>query len=100
MDVKVDVEYCNKCGYLDKFEQLAKHIKEKHPSVKVNGHEGRRVHSKLSTLAYPDYDDLSKVISDVEDGKPVRTPCKQQTITDCAIRLLSEANALAPLHPT
>ncbi|KAJ8983020.1 hypothetical protein NQ317_014317 [Molorchus minor] len=96
MDVEVNVEYCNKCGYLNKFEDLAKHIRETHPSVKVNGHEGRRasfeitvngtlVHSKLATLAYPDYQDLSKIVSDAEEGKPVRTPCKAQPITDCVI---------------
>ncbi|CAG9822028.1 unnamed protein product [Phaedon cochleariae] len=91
----VDIEYCDKCGYSEKFHDLAKYIEKKHPSVEVNGREGRRgsfevsvngeiVHSKLSTLAYPDYDDLQKIISEAQDGKPART-CKQQPITSCVI---------------
>lgn len=61
----------------------------------LNGHEGRRatfevkvngtlVHSKLTTLAYPDYDDLSTIIDEVSQGKEPR-PCKQQPITSCVI---------------
>ncbi|KAJ8971748.1 hypothetical protein NQ314_000564 [Rhamnusium bicolor] len=100
-DLKVDVEYWlvllfNKCGYRDKFEELMSEIKCKHPSVIVNGHEGQRassevtvngtlVHSKLSTLAYPDYNDLSNIITEAQEGKPIRAPCKQQPITDCVI---------------
>ncbi|XP_028133798.1 migration and invasion enhancer 1 [Diabrotica virgifera virgifera] len=95
-NVEINIEYCNKCGFLEKYEELVKHLKEKHPSVKINGQEGRRgsfevsvngtlVHSKLSTLAYPDYDDLSKIVSDVQDGNSVRAPCKQQAITSCSI---------------
>ncbi|KAG5870900.1 hypothetical protein JTB14_025415 [Gonioctena quinquepunctata] len=96
MEVKVEVEYCTKCGHQIKFQELAKHLEERHPSLKLNGHEGRRgsfevtvndtlVHSKLSTISYPDYDDLSKIIKEVREGKPVRTPCKQQPITSCAV---------------
>ncbi|KAJ8921971.1 hypothetical protein NQ315_008608 [Exocentrus adspersus] len=95
-DVNVNVEYCNKCGYLYKFEELVQHVKERHPTVNVNGREGRRasfevsvndtlVHSKLATLAYPDYDDLSNIIEEVQEGKPIRAPCKQQPITSCII---------------
>lgn len=50
--------------------------------VTVNG---TLVHSKLSTLAYPDYDDLSAIITEVENGKPLRSPCKQQPITSCVV---------------
>lgn len=34
--------FSNKCGYLYKYEELATHIKEKHPSVNLKGREGRR----------------------------------------------------------
>ncbi|CAH0559493.1 unnamed protein product [Brassicogethes aeneus] len=89
--MSIDIEYCNKCGYLKQYEELAKYISENHPDIKINGHEGRRgsfeilingelVHSKLSTLAYPDYEDLSTLVKDAEVGKPLRT-CKQQPIT-------------------
>lgn len=50
--------------------------------VQING---TLVHSKLSTLAYPDYKDLSVMIQDAKDGKPPTTQCKQQPITDCCI---------------
>lgn len=109
--IKTQLCCSNKCGYLKKYEELAKYLKETHPKVKVNGFEGRRgnlfffftqilkcnilatfevsvngtlVHSKLSTLAYPDFKDLSNIIRDMENGKPIRA-CKQQPITDCVI---------------
>ncbi|EEZ98745.1 migration and invasion enhancer 1 [Tribolium castaneum] len=95
MGVEVDVEFCGTCGYFKKFEELAQHIKAKHPDIELNGHEGRRatfevkvngtlVHSKLTTLAYPDYDDLSAIIDEVAQGKEPRS-CKQQPITSCII---------------
>ncbi|XP_048516865.1 migration and invasion enhancer 1 isoform X1 [Dendroctonus ponderosae] len=98
-NVTVEVEYCrfsNKCGYFIKFEELKTHLTEKHPSVEIVGREGRRgsfevkindylVHSKLQTLAYPDYSDLWNLINDAQQGKEVKGPCKQQPITSCAI---------------
>ncbi|CAG9859528.1 unnamed protein product [Phyllotreta striolata] len=91
----VTIEYCNKCGYLEKYQELLEYLQQEHPSVKVKGHEGRRgsfevtvngetVHSKLSTLAYPDYEDLSKIIKDVQSGKSTRK-CKEQPITSCSL---------------
>lgn len=50
--------------------------------VQVNG---TLVHSKLSTLAYPDYNDLSRILRDVKEGKLLTSSCKQQPITDCCI---------------
>ncbi|XP_060525668.1 migration and invasion enhancer 1 [Cylas formicarius] len=95
-DTVVEVEYCNKCGYYAKYEELEKHIKSKHPEVTICGREGRRasfevkvngalVHSKLQTLAYPDFDDLAQIVNDASHGKPVRSPCKQQPITSCSL---------------
>ncbi|KAL1505951.1 hypothetical protein ABEB36_005394 [Hypothenemus hampei] len=95
-DVVVEVEYCNKCGYLLKFEELKKHVADHHSIVTVVGREGRRgsfevkineslVHSKLQTLAYPDYNDLGNLIEDAKNGKSVNRQCKQQPITSCAI---------------
>jgi len=42
------------------------------------------VHSKLQTLAFPDYSDVVEVIKEADQGQPVRTKVKQQPIT-CAI---------------
>lgn len=50
--------------------------------IQING---QLVHSKLSTLAYPDYNDLSSMVGDVKEGKSLKNSCKQQPITDCCI---------------
>lgn len=42
------------------------------------------VHSKLQTLAFPDYEDVVDVVKDANEGQPVRTTVKQQPIT-CSI---------------
>ncbi|XP_030760705.1 selenoprotein W [Sitophilus oryzae] len=95
-NVTVEVEYCNKCGYLNKYEELLKYIKDKHPNINIQGREGRRasfevvvngslVHSKLQTLAYPEYDDLCDIISESKNGEVPKRICKQQPITSCSI---------------
>ncbi|XP_066150620.1 migration and invasion enhancer 1 isoform X1 [Euwallacea fornicatus] len=95
-NITVEVEYCNKCGYFLKFEELKQHITEQHSDIEVVGREGRRgsfevkindslVHSKLQTLAYPDYADLANLIGDAKLGKEVKGPCKQQPITSCVV---------------
>lgn len=50
--------------------------------VQING---TLVHSKLSTLAYPDYNDLSNMLANAKEGKQPTSHCKQQPITDCCI---------------
>ncbi|KAG7174602.1 Migration and invasion enhancer 1-like [Homarus americanus] len=58
-------------------------IKAKVPQADVNGVVGRRtsfevsiddtvVHSKLQTMAFPDFDEVVDITSDVEIGNPVR----------------------------
>lgn len=43
------------------------------------------VHSKLSNLAFPDYNDVARNIRLATDGKPVEK-VKEQPITDCTIQ--------------
>lgn len=50
--------------------------------VKLNGNI---VHSRLSTLAFPDYPDLLKLVGEVSEGKEIKRQCKQQAITDCSV---------------
>ncbi|XP_059486022.1 migration and invasion enhancer 1 [Neocloeon triangulifer] len=93
---KIEVEYCGTCGHKQQFDELAEKVKEKMPWAELSGKEGRRgsfevtinetlVHSKLQTLAFPDYDDVVEAAKEAEQGKPVRTKLKQQVITNCSI---------------
>lgn len=50
--------------------------------VKVND---TLIHSKLSTMAFPDFEDVSKIAAEVAAGHDVRTKCKQQPITNCIV---------------
>lgn len=43
------------------------------------------VHSKLSTLAFPDHSDLVKIVDEAAEGREIKRQCKQQTITDCKL---------------
>lgn len=43
------------------------------------------VHSKLSNLAFPDYNDVARNVRLAADGKPVEK-VKEQPITDCSIQ--------------
>ncbi|CAB3373077.1 Hypothetical predicted protein [Cloeon dipterum] len=96
MPSKIEVEYCGTCGHKAQFDELAEKLKEKIPDVELSGREGRRgsfevtlndtlVHSKLQTLAFPDYDDVVLAAKEADEGKPPRTKLKQQTITSCII---------------
>ncbi|XP_021917809.1 migration and invasion enhancer 1 [Zootermopsis nevadensis] len=95
MDVKVEVEYCGSCGYSSNFEELATQIRSSVPTAAVSGKEGRRgsfevsvngtlVYSKLSTMAFPDFKNVTDIVSDAAEGKNVAPVLKQQPI-DCII---------------
>ncbi|KAL3282788.1 hypothetical protein HHI36_005956 [Cryptolaemus montrouzieri] len=93
-NVQVDIEYCTECGLFNEFEKAVFLLKEKCPNVEIKGHEGRRgsfeikmndtlVHSRLSTLATPDYEDLCRICRNTSEGKPILSKCKTQN--DCQI---------------
>ncbi|XP_018404489.1 PREDICTED: migration and invasion enhancer 1 [Cyphomyrmex costatus] len=83
MNVKVDIEYCGSCGHKTHFLELAKEIKKSVPNATISGTVGRQasfevqvndelVHSKLQTLAFPDFGEVADMIKDVSAGKPVK----------------------------
>uniref|UniRef100_A0A0K8TNU5 Migration and invasion enhancer 1 n=1 Tax=Tabanus bromius TaxID=304241 RepID=A0A0K8TNU5_TABBR len=91
---KVDVEYCGVCNYKRKCQELAQTVKSLCPDIDVHCHQGRRgsfevtindtlVHSKLQSMAFPDFQDVAQTVKDVDDGKKSPTSVSQQPITDC-----------------
>ncbi|XP_066993733.1 migration and invasion enhancer 1 [Anabrus simplex] len=95
MDVKVDIEYCGGCGYLPRFEELAEKIRSTVPTANVSGKEGRTgsfevtvngtlIYSKLSTMAFPDFENVTEIVGEVAGGKPIRPVSVQQPI-NCTI---------------
>jgi len=53
-------------------------------SFEVNINE-TLVHSKLSTLAFPDYQEVVNSVQDAKEGKEIKK-VKEQPITDCIIQ--------------
>jgi selenoprotein W-related protein len=43
------------------------------------------VHSKLSTIAFPDYQEVVRNVQNAANGLPVET-VKEQPITDCVVQ--------------
>ncbi|XP_014203729.1 migration and invasion enhancer 1 [Copidosoma floridanum] len=95
LQVSINVEYCGTCGHLKQFVELAQKIKESVPEAKVSGIPGRQasfevqvndelVYSKLQTMAFPDFNEVTNMVKDVSEGKPVLKIQKQQPI-DCII---------------
>nr|CAD7440778.1 unnamed protein product [Timema bartmani] len=50
--------------------------------VQVNG---QLIHSKLSTMAFPDFTNVIDIVGDAAQGKEVKSVSIQQPITDCDI---------------
>nr|CAD7403829.1 unnamed protein product [Timema poppensis] len=50
--------------------------------VEVNG---QVIHSKLSTMAFPDFTNVIDIVGDAAQGKEVKSVSVQQPITDCDI---------------
>ncbi|GAB0094419.1 uncharacterized protein DMENIID0001_097150 [Sergentomyia squamirostris] len=94
--VQVIIEYCGLCGHEDKCHDLQKKILKLVPEAQVQCKKGRQgsfevsindeqVYSKLSTMAFPDYEDVAKNVQNAENGDKL-TPIRQQKITDCVIQ--------------
>jgi len=88
--VKVAVEYCGAWGYAPRYEDLARQIKAKVPQADVTGFVGRQtcfevsvddtvVHSKLSTMSFPDYDEVAEIVAEVANGEPIRQVTKTES---------------------
>ncbi|XP_008209163.1 uncharacterized protein LOC100122087 [Nasonia vitripennis] len=94
-EVRVDVEYCGTCGHIKQFIEMAQKIKEALPEAKISGEPGRQasfevrvndelVHSKLQTMAFPDFKEVTELVKDVSQGKSINKIQKHQAI-DCVI---------------
>ncbi|XP_058127559.1 migration and invasion enhancer 1 [Anopheles ziemanni] len=92
----VEIEYCNICNSKPQCLELASIIRERIPDAEVVCRSGRRgsfevqindtlVHSKLSSLAFPDYEQVVKNVQNAKEGRPVHTVA-QQPITDCVVQ--------------
>ena len=71
--VAVEVEYCGGWGYGPRYEELAAKIMQHVPEAQVTGFVGRNtsfevkvhdtvIHSKLSTMAFPDHDEVVSIV--------------------------------------
>lgn len=94
--VRVDIEYCNVCNSKPQCLELSRLIEERVPGAQVTCKTGRRgtfevqinetlVHSKLGSMAFPDYDAVVENVKAAAAGKPV-SKVKEQPITDCVIQ--------------
>ncbi|XP_058443497.1 migration and invasion enhancer 1 isoform X2 [Malaya genurostris] len=94
--VRVEIEYCNVCNSQPQCLELSRLIEERVPEAQVTCRTGRRgsfevqinetlVHSKLSSLAFPDYGEVVSNVMAAKDGQPVKT-VKEQPITDCVVQ--------------
>jgi selenoprotein W-related protein len=83
------------CDFKKECESLKKFLQDNSPESEVKCHIGRRgsfevkindtlVHSKLQTLAFPEFTDVAENVRKAKDGEEL-IPVKQQKITDCCI---------------
>lgn len=73
---RVLIEYCDVCGFLQRYEALKDAIQRADPSIDVDGLPGRHgafevyvdrkwlVHSRLKSRSFPQTDDLIKQLVD------------------------------------
>ncbi|XP_039453381.1 uncharacterized protein LOC120432235 [Culex pipiens pallens] len=94
--VRVDIEYCTVCNSKPQCVELRRLIEERVPGAQVTCKTGRRgtfevqinetlVHSKLGSMAFPDYEAVVENVQAAAAGKPVNK-VKEQPITDCVIQ--------------
>ncbi|XP_037937566.1 migration and invasion enhancer 1-like [Teleopsis dalmanni] len=93
--VIVDVEYCGKCNFEWQCKMLQNFLIEKQPGTEVICHKGRQgsfevkindqlVHSKLTTLAFPDHESVLENVQKAQEGLPL-SKIKEQPIENCCI---------------
>lgn len=85
--VSITVEYCGSWGYGSRFDELYRVVKAKVPQADIRGSVGRRtsfevtvdgnlIHSKLQTMAFPDYDEVADIVMQVAGGNAARQVTK------------------------
>ncbi|XP_055605962.1 migration and invasion enhancer 1 [Uranotaenia lowii] len=95
--IKVDIEYCNICNSKPQCLALSRFIEERLPGVAVvtctNGRRGSfevqinktLVHSRLQSLAFPDYEAVLASVTAAQQGRPLEK-VPEQPITDCVVQ--------------
>jgi len=95
-EVNVDIEYCGVCDFTRQCLELKKFLNENVPEAKVNCIKStsrgafevkindKLVHSKLQTIAFPVFSDVSENVKNCQDGKELKIVA-QQKITDCCL---------------
>ncbi|KAK0169075.1 hypothetical protein PV327_002821 [Microctonus hyperodae] len=79
------------CGHQKQFLEMANLIKQIVPQAEISGSVGRQgsyevsiddelIHSKLQTMAFPDFTEVSDIVKDVSNGMPIRKVNKHQPI--------------------
>ncbi|XP_053678085.1 migration and invasion enhancer 1 [Anopheles nili] len=92
----VEIEYCNVCNSKPQCLELASVIRQQIPEAQVECRIGRRgsfevqinetlVHSRLSSLAFPQYEDVVENVRNARDGRPVKK-VTEQPITECVVQ--------------
>ncbi|XP_053682892.1 migration and invasion enhancer 1 [Sabethes cyaneus] len=94
--VRVEIEYCNVCNSKPQCLELSRVIAESVPDAQVTCRTGRRgsfevqindtlVHSKLASLAFPEYAEVVQQVRAAKVGQPLQR-VKEQPITDCVVQ--------------
>jgi len=94
--VNVIIEYCGSWGYEPRMKELRKEILQAIPGAEVEGKVGRRtsfevtvngtvIHSKLSTMSFPDIQETVSIVQEVEKGGEPKQVAKMQEGGGCTI---------------
>jgi len=94
--VKILIEYCGGWGYEPRYRELAGLIKSKVPAAEIVGQVGRRssfevtvdsqvIHSKLGTMAFPDFDEVAEIVESVNEGSSPRQVVKTVSAAGCIL---------------
>ncbi|XP_055683879.1 migration and invasion enhancer 1 [Lutzomyia longipalpis] len=94
--VQVNVEYCGLCNYEARCQELQETVHKLVPNAEVKCKKGRQgsfevqindkvVYSKLSTLAFPDFNDVALNVQKETHGESLGH-IRQQPITECVLQ--------------
>ena len=94
--ISVEIEYCGGWGYGPRYEELAALIKQKIPDAQVSGKVGRMtsfevkvnntvIHSKLTTMAFPDFEEVCAIIHQTATNGAEPTKVTKTESSGCII---------------
>ncbi|XP_017098948.1 migration and invasion enhancer 1 [Drosophila bipectinata] len=93
--VKVEVEYCGTCNFSGQCQLLRQFLLASDPDLEISCRQGRRgsfevaidgqlVHSKLSSLAFPQHASVLDQVQRAQRGEAVTT-VREEPIKDCVL---------------